>query len=200
MDFNLLGMGLASFDRVLFRGELPARARPPAPGWEGVLEGVGAGARGPGAAGGSCARARARSSAGGAAAVEVDAEQEDGWRRGGGSGRSHSGAVGASGGVVMPTPADPTAVAAAADAADAAAALTAAATGRAGTGAGPAGSPPGMTPAAPPPSGQAGSGPSSLRSNEAEALRRRLEGMLWTRHTAPATWTWAGAGFASGLK
>ncbi|GIM05747.1 hypothetical protein Vretimale_10222, partial [Volvox reticuliferus] len=34
IDFNLLGMGLLKLDRVIFRGQLPTRARPPAPGWE----------------------------------------------------------------------------------------------------------------------------------------------------------------------
>ncbi|GLI62536.1 hypothetical protein VaNZ11_005199, partial [Volvox africanus] len=34
IDFNLLGMGLLKLDRVIFRGLLPTRARPPAPGWE----------------------------------------------------------------------------------------------------------------------------------------------------------------------
>ena len=216
IDFNLLGMGLLRLDRVLFRGDLPARARPPPPGWERVLmrpPRAGGGGSGGGSIAGGGGDATAAVGAGGAggvygAGVELEYEQPleeelagagpgrrgSGAGRGSGSGKGSGGGPGASGSAGPPTetPPDPVAMAAAADAANAAtafAAVAAAAMSGGGTQGNAVSG--GAAGAEGTPGGTAGGG--SMCSVLRASLQRRVEGMLWTRHTTPPDWTWAGA-------
>lgn len=162
-------MGLLALDRVIFRGQLPTRAMPLQPGWEFLQR-----------------------------TYEVQEQQSEGELGadsggslvGGSYGRDPPGLAGSSGGggdgrPVQPLP-DIRAMAAATAAMAAGAVLSGGRSQRMGDAGGqvsPGGSGGGCSGG-----GGAGSLGSSLRSE----LQRRLEGMVWTRHTAPAEWTWSG--------
>ncbi|GLC55951.1 hypothetical protein PLESTB_001048300, partial [Pleodorina starrii] len=174
IDFNLLGMGLLRLDRVIFRGELPARARPPAPGWEHLYDtyGVEQEEEDATAAAGEMEGGRWWYAAGAAA------------RGDSGSGTAAAAAAAAAG--LVQTPPDRRALEAAAAAA--AAAATAAAVASQGVSQSTPGGGGGYGGGGGGEGGEGGSLGSSLR----QELQRRVEGMLWTRHTTPAEWTWAG--------
>lgn len=186
IDFNLLGMGLVRFDRVLFRGALPARAHPPAAGWD-VLYGSGSTARG----GAAASRPHVRH-------VAMELEEDERLRAAAGGGGSGGGcgaggsSAGSGGGDVPVTPSqtppDAMAMAAAVAAAAAAAAFAAVSGSLRGSGGG------GATQGTP---GGSGGG---LSSSARQELQRRVEGMLWTVHTTPQDWTWAGAALPSRVK
>ncbi len=181
-------MGLVRFDRVLFRGTLPARAHPPAAGWD-VLYGSGSTARG-GAAVPSRPHVRH-------VAMELEEDERLGAAGGGGAGSGGArGSSGGSGGDVRVTPSqtppDAMAMAAAAEAAAAAAAFAAVSGSLGGSGGGDA--------TQGTPGGGSGGGGGGLSSTARQELQRRVEGMLWTVHTTPPDWTWAGAALPSRVK
>ena len=255
MDFNLLGMGLMKLSRVLFRGDLPARAHPLRPGWDAAEEagaqamgghGTAAGAgAGEGAQWGDQAGPRSGNTTGGvgsAATAGAGSGARGHGRRvtvryepslehvpdapvgltpvavapmaapsamGGGPlpvsprlGQASGGGGGAQQ-QATPCPAQQQQATPATSSGPGTAslqqlqqqlahtppdseALEAAAAAAAAAAAGRASQAPGSaTPA------DASGG--SLDSNIRHERLRALEGMLWTRHTAPAAWTWAGA-------